>query len=50
MSIGKPSQSSTDVMFVLRVLMEKHRVSHKELHCAFVGLKKEYDRVQREEL
>lgn len=34
----------------LRLLMEKHRVSHKELHCAFVDVKREYDRVPREEL
>lgn len=33
-----------------RLLMEKHRVSHKELHCAFVDVKREYDRVPREEL
>lgn len=34
----------------LRLLMEKHRVSHKELHCAFVDVKRECDRVPREEL
>ena len=45
-----PRKSATDVMFALRVLMEKYREGQKELHCVFVDLKKAYDKVPREEL
>lgn len=42
--------STTDVRFVLRVLMEKYREGQKKLHCVFVDLENTYDRVVREEL
>ena len=45
-----PGKGTTDVMFVLRMLMEKYREGQRELHCAFVDLEKAYDRVPREEL
>ena len=43
-------KSTADVMFALRVLMEKYREGQKELHCVFLDLEKAYDRVSREEL
>ena len=45
-----PGKGTTDAVFVLRMLMEKYREGQRELHCAFVDLKKAYDRVLREEL
>uniref|UniRef100_A0A3B4DPZ4 ribonuclease H n=1 Tax=Pygocentrus nattereri TaxID=42514 RepID=A0A3B4DPZ4_PYGNA len=45
-----PRTSTTDAIFALRVLVEKHREGQKELHCVFVDLEKVYDRVPREEL
>jgi len=42
---GKVLQT-TDSMFALRILMEKYRDGQKELHCVFVDLEKDYDRVQ----
>ncbi|KAK3570239.1 hypothetical protein QTP86_017140, partial [Hemibagrus guttatus] len=45
-----PRKSTTDAIFALRILMEKHRDVQRELHCVFVDLEKEYDRVPREEL
>ena len=45
-----PGKGTTDAVFVLRMLMEKYREGQKELHCAFVDLKKACDRVLREEL
>ena len=45
-----PEKGTTDAMFALRMLMEKHREGQRELHCIFVDLKKAYDRVLREEL
>ena len=35
-----PGKSTTDALFVLRVLMEKYREGQKELHCVFVDLEK----------
>ncbi|KAK3525577.1 hypothetical protein QTP70_000451 [Hemibagrus guttatus] len=45
-----PRKSTTDAIFALRILMEKYRDGQRELHCVFVDLEKEYDRVPREEL
>ena len=44
-----PGKSTTDALFALRVLMEKYREGHKELHCVFVDLEKAYDKVPKEE-
>lgn len=43
-------KSIIDVVFVLRMLMEKYREGYRELYCVFVDLEKAYDRVSREEL
>ena len=45
-----PGKGTTDVMFALRMLMEKYRKGQRELHCVFVDLEKAYDRVPQEEL
>ncbi|KAK3535802.1 hypothetical protein QTP70_021115 [Hemibagrus guttatus] len=45
-----PRKSTTDAIFALRILMEKHRDGQRELHCVFADLEKAYDRVPREEL
>ena len=45
-----PGKGTTDVMFSLRMLMEKYREGQRELHCVFVSLEKAYDKVSREEL
>ena len=45
-----PGKETTDVMFALRMLMEKYREGQRELYCVFVNLEKAYDRVPREEL
>ena len=45
-----PGKSTTDALFALRVLMEKYREGHKELHCVFVDLEKAYDKVPIEEV
>ena len=40
----------TDAMFALRMLMEKYREGQRELHCAFMDLKKAYNRGPWEKL
>ena len=45
-----PGKRTTDVMFAIRMLMEKYREGQRELHYVFVDLKKAYDRVSHEEL
>ena len=45
-----PGKRTTDVMFALRMLMEKYREDQRELHYVVVDLEKVYHRVLREEL
>ena len=45
-----PEIETTDATFALRMLMEKYREGQRELHCVFVDLEKDYDRVPWEEL
>ena len=42
-----PRKTTTDGLFALRVLMEKHREGQKEMHCVFVNLENAYNRVPR---
>ena len=45
-----PGRSTTDTIFCLRMLLKKWTEGQKAVHCAFIDLKKAYDRVPREEL
>jgi len=45
-----PRKSSTDVIFALRMVMEKYSEGQEELYCVFVDSEKAHDRVPREEL
>ena len=42
-----PGRSTTDAIFILRQLQEKHLGKHKPLYFAFVDLEKAFDRVPR---
>lgn len=41
---------NTSQMFALKVLMKKYGESQKQLHCLFVDLEQDYNRVLREKL
>jgi hypothetical protein len=43
-----PGKGTTDVIFIVRQLQEKHQAKGKMLHYAFVNLEKAFDRVPRE--
>ena len=45
-----PGRSTTDAIFALRRLIEKHREGQTKLHCIFVDLEMVYDRIPREDL
>ena len=40
-----PGRSTTDTIFCLRMLLEKWTEGQKAVHCAFIDLKKAYNRV-----
>ena len=43
-----PGKGTTDAVFIVRQLQEKHLAKKKELFFAFVDLEKAFDRVPRE--
>ena len=47
---SRPGRGCIDQIFVLKQLVKKYREKRKELHAAFMGLEKAYDKVCREKL
>jgi hypothetical protein len=43
-------RSTTDAIFVLRMLIKKYREGQETSHCVFINLEKAYVRVSRQEL
>ena len=43
-----PGRGTTDAIFILRHLQEKHVAKNKKFYCAFVDLEKAFNRVPRE--
>ena len=43
-----PGKGTTDTLFLMRQVQEKHQVKKKKLCYAFVDLKKAFDRVPKE--
>ena len=43
-----PGKGTTDAIFIMRKVGEKHQAKKKKLHYAFMDLEKEFDRVPRE--
>ena len=44
-----PGRSTTDAIYCLKMLFKKWTEEQKAVHCAFIDLKKAYNRVPREE-
>ena len=44
----RKTRSTTDMVFVLRQLLEKSREHHKDLYIAFIDLSKAFDTINRE--